>query len=167
MTLTSGATGVHSWHFKNRSHASSHSLPRRAYEYDQPMAALSAPPPGDEYDQPVAALSVPPPGETQCGPVKTRPGHLCSSTEFCCESIFVCVPQRDRQKLGSLCTADPRQPYLHAGHCPAWMGAVAMPKLVAEMRRLSPAASPALKADDISRRQVFPYKICFLCHIII
>ena len=130
--------GVHSWHFKNRSHAS-HSLPRRTY--DQPVAVLSA-------------LSLPG-GETQCGPVKTRPGHLCSSSEFCCESILACMPQRDKQKMGSLCTADPHNPILHAGHCPCAMGAVAFPDLVAEMRRLSPAKSTqSLKADDIPRRQL-------------
>ena len=122
--------GIHSWHFRNRSHhARERIITGGSNAHSRRPHALPSTP---------SSLSVPP-GETQCGPVLTRPGHVCSATEYCCEAITLCLPRRIKAQMGSLCIADPTNKILHAGHCPAWMGAASMPKVVAAMRQLSPA----------------------------
>ena len=120
--------GIHSWHFRNRSghHRLSKAVSHGRHRWHHTMTPTPS------------SLSLPP-GETQCGPVLTRPGHVCSSSEFCCEAMALCLPLRARAQMGSLCATDVANKMLHVGHCPSWMGAVSMPTVVAAMRQLSPA----------------------------
>ena len=106
-------SGIHTWHWKNRSHHSG-----RQTSLDMARrhgAAVGA----------AGNLSLrPPPGYTQCGPVLTRPGHLCSPQEFCCASKLICLPKSVEQRMNALCTADPADKSKEVGHCECWMGAV-------------------------------------------
>eukprot|EP01051_Picozoa_sp_SAG22_P006031 SAG22_NODE_380_length_11402_cov_8.514154_8_plen_213_part_00 len=125
--------GVHSWHFKNRS---SH---HRGHDHHR-ATGRHLPPASSESAAPRQASLTPPPGFSRCD----------TTTEFCCASINECIPQTAAPRLAALCMADPAGKLLHSGHCPGWLGAVAMPAVVAEMRRLSPAgkANPFIAAGS-------------------